>query len=148
MTDTVDRSWVRQLLGRARYVVIATTDAVQPWAAPVEPLVDDDLNVYFFSPESSRHARDIEGNGLAAVAAFAGEQPDYTADTSAFLNGVQIEGAARKLAEDEYTDEINAAIEALRPPMPPYAVYKVEPRRVFVPRIEEGVNVRVEVDIT
>jgi hypothetical protein len=38
-----------------------------------------------------------------------------------------------------------SAIEALAPPMPPYSVFKIEPHRFFIPRIEKGVNIRVEV---
>jgi hypothetical protein len=39
---------------------------------------------------------------------------------------------------------IRGAIDAIAPPMPPYAVFKIEPRRFFIPRVEDGVSVRSE----
>lgn len=64
------------------------------------------------------------------------------------MKGVQIQGKAQKLTETEYPDVVVSAIEALNPPMPPYAVFKIEPLRFYVPKIEEGINKRVEVSVT
>ena len=147
MTDKADAAWVKELIGRNRYLVLSTTDGSKPWVAPLEYMVDDDLNFYFFSPEGVRHVRDIEANNAVAVVVFDAEQPEYTPDMTADLNGVQMEGTAVKLAEADYTDVIVGAIEALEPPMPPYEVFKIIPRRFYVPRIESGVNVRYEVDM-
>ena len=143
-----DEHWVRELIGRNRYLVLSTTDGTQPWVAPVEYMVDDDLNFYFLSPSDVRHVKHIEANNSVAVAVFDSEQPEYTPETTATLNGIQMECTASKLDESEYTDDIRGAIEALQPPMPPYEVFKITPRRFYVPRIEEGVNVREEVDVT
>ncbi len=148
MGSNVDRDWVRDLIGRNRYLVLATTDGDQPWAAPIEYLADEDLNLYFFSPKDVRHVRHIEANGTVAVAVFDEEQPEYSSDVSATLNGVQMECTAARLSEDEYTDAIRAGIDALNPPMPPYEVFKITPRRVYVPEIEDGVNVRHEVEMS
>lgn len=148
MAEEVDRAWVEELVARNRYLVLATTDGTQPWAAPVEYMADGDLNLYFFSPEDVRHVQHIGANDAVAVALFDREQPEYSPDASATLNGIQMECTAVKLSEDDYTEDIVAAIEALEPPMPPYAVFKVTPHRFYVPRIEDGVNVRHEVDMT
>lgn len=144
MTEDRARELVHSVVERQRYLALSTTDGRRPWVAVLEYLRDEEGNLYFFSPEDSVHARHIEGNPAVAVAIFGSEQPDYAADATATLDGVQIEGTARKLSESEYPDAVVAGIEALHPPMPPYAVYRIEPRRVFVPRIEDGVNVRVE----
>lgn len=145
MGSDVDLEWVSELIGRNRYLVLATTDGNEPWVAPVEYLADEDLNLYFFSTQDSRHIRHIEASGAAAVAVFDREQPEYRSDASVSLNGVQMECSVTQLSEDEYTDDLRAGVEALNPPMPPYQAFKITPRRVYVPRIEDGVNVRDEV---
>lgn len=60
---------------------------------------------------------------------------------------MQIRGTATRLSEDEYPEAVNATIDALDPPMSPYTPYKIEPRRVYAPIIDDGVNKRVEVDM-
>lgn len=145
MTTGPDRDFIEEILGRNRYLVLSTTDGSTPWIAPLEYLMDEDLNFYFLSTEDSRHARDIGRNEVVAVTVFDRDQPEYAPDLSASLNGVQIEAVASRVAPDDYSEAIEAAIEALKPPMPPYAVFKIEPRRFHVPKIERGVNVRVEV---
>lgn len=142
-----DREFVSALLERNRYLVLSTTNGVDPWIAPLEYMLDGDLNFYFFSTEDSRHVRDIEMNPSVAVAVFDGEQPAYGADVSTFLNGVQLRGTVRKVMPADYSDAIIAAIDALQPPMPPYSVFRIEPERFYVPRLDNGVNVRTEVSM-
>jgi uncharacterized protein YhbP (UPF0306 family) len=148
MADPADSAWVRALIGRNSTIVLSTTDGDKPWVAPVEYLVDDDLNFYFFSPDESRHVRHLEANSSVAAVVFDRDQPEYTAETTADLNGVQMECSAARVAPEDYNDAIDAAIEALNLAMPPYAVFKVVPHRFFVPRIERGLNVRYEVDMS
>lgn len=145
MSGSDDLEFVQALLERNRYLVLSTTDGSDPWIAPLEYMMDDDLNFYFFSTEDARHVRDLAENEGVAVAVFDHEQPDYSADATFTLNGVQMEAVCRKVDEEDYTETILGAIEALSIPMPPYAVFKIEPRRFFIPRIEDGVNVRSEV---
>lgn len=148
MAGVNDRGRIEELLKRNRYLVLSTTDGNTPWVAPVEYLLGGDLDFYFFSVDDSLHARHIAQVDKVAVTVFDSEQPEYGPDVSVALNGVQIGGTARKLAESEYTDDVVAAIEALNPPMPPYSVFKIETQRFHLPKIENGVNVREEVDIT
>ncbi len=148
MTERIGRDWVEELLRRNRYLVLATTDGVQPWIAPLEYILDPDLNFYYFSPENVRHSRHLEQAGTVAVAVFDSRQPDYSPGTSLTIKGVQIEATANKLAEADYPEEIISAIAAMKPPMPPYAVFKIHPHRFYVPKIENGVNIRVEIDMT
>jgi len=145
MQDGPERSFVEAVLSRNRYLVLSTTDGSTPWVAPLEYLTGDDLTLFFFSTDDARHVRDIEKNELVSVAVFDQEQPDYSAGLSARLNGVQIEAVASRVPPEQYSEDIEAAIEALNPPMPPYAVFKIEPRRFYIPEIENGINVRVEV---
>lgn len=145
MGNVKNRDFIEALIKRNRYLVLSSTDGNTPWVAPLEYMTDDDFNFYFFSTEDSRHARDIEMNEKVAIAIFDSDQPEYRADLSASLNGVQIEAIARKVPENEYSESIVAAIEALKPPMPPYAVYEIRPQSFFLPEISKGVNVRTEV---
>lgn len=147
MAETDYQELAEEVIEQNRYLTLATTDETEPWVAPLEYIRDNDGNFYFFSTESSRHALHIERNETVAVAIFDAEQPEYSPDTSTSLNGVQIRGRAKRLSEDEHPDAVVSAIEALEPPMPPYAAFKVEPLRVYVPVIEDGVNKRAEVDL-
>lgn len=145
MNDNSKQDFLRGLLERNRYLVLSTTDGARPWIAPLEYMIDDDLNLYFFSPVDTRHIRDIEKNNQVAVAVFDQAQPEYGSDLSTRLNGVQMEATVRKVPPEEYSEAISGAIEALSPPMPPYAVFQIRPHRFYVPEIEGGVNVRSEV---
>lgn len=147
MSDKADRSWVRELIQRNRYLVLSTTDGTEPWVAPLQYVVDEDLNFYFFSPEGVRHVRHLEANDAVAVVVFDRDQPEYTQEPFVNLSGIQMECTASRLAEDEYADVVVETIDALKLPMPPYAVFKIEPHRFYVPSLQNGVDVRYEVDM-
>lgn len=147
MQQMTDREHALDVIENCRYMTLATTDGETPWIAPIEHIRDPSGVFYFLSTEDSRHARHIEGNNRVAVALYSGEQPAYASDANARLRGVQIEATARKIAEDEYPDFIHDAINALQAPMPPYAVFRVDPERYYLPKLENGVNVRQEVDL-
>ena len=138
MTDRADAAWVKDLIERTQYLVLATTDGESPWVAPLECMVDDDLNFYFFSTPEARHSRHIEAGGQVAAVRFDSEQPEYTPSLSANLNAVQMECSARRLDPSEYNEPVQGAIDLLQPPMPPYEVYKITPTRFYVPAIENG----------
>lgn len=145
MSNVREREFVEDLLKRNRYLVLSTTNGREPWIAPLEYMIDDDLNFYFFSSEDSRHVRDIRENDGVAVTVFDQDQPEYSPNLSTRLNGVQMEATVRKIPPEEYSEAIIAAIEALTPPMPPYAVFQIRPHRFYLPKIKDGVNVRTEV---
>lgn len=146
MSNAGGQDFLKEILERNRYLVLATTNGTEPWIAPLEYMLDDDLNFYFFSTEDSRHVRDIRGNDRVAVTVFDENQPEYGPDLSTRLNGVQMEATVREVPPEEYGADITAAIEALEPPMPPYAVFQIRPHRFYLPRIEDGVNVRTEIE--
>ena len=54
--------------------------------APVEYLIDDDLNFYFLSPSDVHHVRHIEANGSVGTVVFDTEQSEYTSSVTANLN--------------------------------------------------------------
>lgn len=145
--DRANSSWVRALIERNRVVVLATTDGNQPWIAPLEYMADEDLNLFFFSLAESRHVRHLEANSTVAATVFDHRQPIVTATSSVDLNGVQMECTAIRVPPELHTDAVSAAIDALDISIPPYAVFKVVPQRFYVPRVENGLNIRYEVDM-
>ena len=145
MNKIVARAWIENLLRRNRYLVLATTDGSRPWIAPLEYILDTELNFYFFSPTDVLHVQQLEQVSDVAVAVFDHEQPEYSPGMSITLNGVQVQATVSKLAESDYPDFIVSALNRLKPPMPPYAVFKVEPVRWYVPKSSNGVNKRMEV---
>lgn len=142
------REVAESVIEETQYLALSTSDETEPWVAPIEYFRDDDWNLYFFSTTSSRHAQHIEENQTVAVALWSQDQPEeYSPDMNVTLNGVQIRGKAARLSENEYNETVHAAVEELEAPMPPYAAFKVEPLRAYVPIVEDGVNKRVEVEI-
>lgn len=146
MSDPDYQALAEAVIEENRYLALATTDGTEPWVATIE-YVYDAGTFYFFSTVSSRHARHIEQNEMVAVAIWSRDQPEYSPTGSRTLNGVQFSGDALRIAETDYPAPVGAAIEALEPPMPPYAAFALEPHRVYVPVIEEGLNRRVEVEL-
>jgi uncharacterized protein YhbP (UPF0306 family) len=147
MSLTADRELVRELISKNRYLSLATTDGSAPWVAPIEYMCDDQLNLYFLSTIDCLHSRHIEQNSTVAVAIYDSTQPEYSPDLTATIRGVQIQASARRLPAAEHPEAVNAAIEALRPPMPPYSVFQLTPSEFYLPKLRNGVNERVKIDM-
>ena len=145
--DPASSAWVKAFIRSHRVLVLATTDGHQPWVAPLEYMADEDLNLYFFSTAEARHVRHLEANSAVAATVIDHRQPKVTATATADLSGVQMEGTAIRLPSELHTDAVSAAIDAFDISIPPFAVFKVVPHRIYVPRIENGLNIRVEVDM-
>ncbi len=142
-----DSAWVRALIKRNHIVVLATTEGQEPWVAPLEYTADEDLNLYFFSTTEARHVRHLEANSAVAAVVFDSVQPRVTATTTTDLNGVQMECTAIRVPPEQHTDAVKTAIETLGISIPPYAVFKIVPHRFYIPRVENGLNIRYEVDM-
>ena len=148
MSSNNDQEMVREIISTNRYLTLATTDGADPWVAPLEYLHDGELNFYFLSTGDCRHSRQIEQNSTVALAIFETTQPEYSPDLSVTIRGVQIRGSARHLPPEEYPESVVQAIDALNPPMPPYSVFQVVPSAFYLPKIIDGVNERVEVQMS
>ena len=140
----IDQEFLKSLVGRNRYLSLATVDGSNPWIAPLEYISDDDLNLYFFSPESAAHSRHIEDYGTVAVTIFDAVQPEYEPAQVMRIAGAQIIAEAERL-EAPYPDLVASQIEAWQLPMPPYAAYRITPKQWFIPVLKDGVNDRLEV---
>lgn len=147
MSTASDQALVREIISTCRYLVLSTTDGDEPWVAPLEYLCDDSLNFYFLSTDDSRHAQHIRRHPHVALAIFDTAQPEYTPELSATLRGIQVSGLAARLDADDHPDSVTAAIAALNPPMPPYSVFRVVPSAFYLPKLVNGVNTRVEVQM-
>ena len=112
MENLPARQLVESILRRNRYLVLATAGSDGPWLAPLEYMIDDDLNFYVFSTDDSRHVRDLDARPEVAVAVFEHEQEEYGPTASFTLNGVQLEAIARRVPPAEYNADITAAIDA------------------------------------
>lgn len=147
MQAMADQEFVREVITGNRYLSLATTEGEEPWVAPVEYLYDEQLNFYFFSTGDARHSQHIQQNPTVAFAIFGSTQPEYSGNLTAPLRGVQIRASARQLSGEAYPEMITEAIDALELPMPPYKVFQLVPTAFYLPKIEEGVNIRVRVDM-
>lgn len=147
MRDIDYQSVAESVIQDNRYLALATTDGTVPWVATIEYIGGETGTFYFFSATDSRHAKHIEENPTVAVAIWGPEQPEYTPETSTVMRGVQFMGEAHRIPPDDRPEAVRAAIEALEPPMPPYAAYEIVAERVYTPVIEDGVNKRVEVEL-
>ena len=143
MADT-HQEFARDLVRRNRYLAMATTDGNSPWIAPLEYVSDDDLNLYFFSPATTAHAMQLERNHDVAVAIFDPLQPEYEPAPEIRIAGLQIAATAEKL-EAPYPALVENQAQSWKLPMPPYAAYRIVPKRWFVPVIKDGINERIEI---
>lgn len=142
-----DQEFVRALVKRNRYLSLATTDGNTPWIAPLEYISDDELNLYYFSPEDAAHSRHVSDHKTVAVAIFDAVQPEYEPAQVMRIAGVQVVATVQML-EAPYPDLVADQIEAWQLPMPPYVAYKVSPKRWFIPVLKDGVNDRLEVTMS
>ncbi|MBI4193423.1 MAG: pyridoxamine 5'-phosphate oxidase family protein [Candidatus Colwellbacteria bacterium] len=84
-------------LERNRLMVVATVADSTPWAATVFFAYDQNLNLYFYSREDTRHCREIARNPRVAVAVSHAQHAQNN-----FVRGVQMTGEARKVSAEGY----------------------------------------------
>lgn len=147
MASPGNQELVREIIANCRYLTLSTCDGVEPWATPIEFLCDSELNFFFLSTSDCLHAQHIDVNPQVALAIFETSQPEYSPDLTAALRGVQVRGSASRLSAEEYPEDVAAAIAALNPPMPPYTVFKIAPVDFYLPKVVNGVNERVAVEM-
>lgn len=142
MTDKTSPEFVMDVIEENRYLSLATTDGAEPWVAPVEYVVDDDLNFYFASKTSSRHVDHIEQNPVVGFAIFDSTQPSLTG------RGIQIRGSVEQYSEDRnpfviFDDRPNLP-EELSEIDPDYSAYKIRPTKFYVPVQDERIEVKMD----
>ncbi len=80
-----------QIIQENVYLTLATVEGNKPWAAPLFYIYDENLNFYFHSRKSSRHAEEIRKNPDCAVAIF-----DST-KCSSECDGLQIQATCHEI---------------------------------------------------
>ena len=145
MSET-DQEFLRSLIKRNRYLSLATTDGTDPWVAPLEYISDEQLNLYYFSPEDAAHSHHIGDHQTVAVTIYDATQPEYEPAQVMRIAGIQAVAKAERLSAP-YPELVASQIEAWQLPMPPYAAYKIAPTRWFIPVLKDGINERLEVTV-
>jgi uncharacterized protein YhbP (UPF0306 family) len=146
VTET-NQDFLKSLIKRNRYLSLATTDGSNPWVAPLEYISDDDLNLYYFSPESAAHSLHIGEHQTVAIAVFDAAQPEYEPAQVMRIAGAQALAQAERLSAP-FPDLVIMQIDAWQLPMPPYAAYKITPTRWYLPVLKNGINERLEVKVS
>ncbi len=62
MTDQQIEAIIREYITTIPHLSLATVSSSQPWVCEVHFAADDELNLYFVSKGSTRHAQEIAGN--------------------------------------------------------------------------------------
>lgn len=142
MTEKVTPGFVRTVIEENRYLSLATTDGEEPWVAPVEFVVDGDLNFYFVSKKSSRHINHIEQNSVVGFAIYDSQQPSMTG------RGIQIKGTVEEYSDERNPfaifDERSELPEKLSEIDPDYSAYRIQPQSIYVPVKDERIEVDME----
>ena len=99
MQDETKFEWarhVKECLDSTLLAILATRGNDSVWATPVYFSYDDDFNIYFISPRSTRHMQDIKEDARVSIAIIT---PASTSGTSQV--GVQVEGEAVEVPDKE-----------------------------------------------
>ncbi len=87
---------IRECLDSTFVGVLATAEKGGAWATPIYFIYDEEFNIYFMSDSKTRHIIDIEKAANVSVAVF---MP--AADSHGFKVGIQIEGVATKVPDQD-----------------------------------------------
>lgn len=133
-------------------LTLATQGADGPWAAAVY-YVNNDLDLYFLSPPTTRHCRNLERDPRVAATI----QKDYADWTR--IKGVQIEGRASRLSLGEslhaaalyarkfaFADPARAS-GAILAAMAKVAWYKLSPNALYLIDNLQGLGHRERLDV-
>lgn len=105
MIDKSTFNWKKYLLecmSSTDYYCIATVDKKGVWSNPVYFAWDEKFNFYFISQMHSRHMQNLKNNPRIAVSIYKTEQKGDVV-------GIQLEGTAKILSEEDGKEEIQHA---------------------------------------
>lgn len=99
--NSLYESKAREIIRNNKYMTLSTCDKnMNPWAAVVLFVHDDDYNFYFYSAIDSRHSKNITENPKVACVICDSSQPIGSTEE------VRLEGIAHILAEEELQEVI------------------------------------------
>ncbi len=96
------KKYIDEALFATDYCSIATVDKSGAWANPVYFAWDKNYNLYFISQMSSRHMQNLQKDNRISVAIYKTEQKGD-------IIGIQLEGKAKILSENESKKNIQHA---------------------------------------
>lgn len=144
----------REIVSTIIYATIATTsEDGKPWNSPVRHVMDDELNIYWFSDKESQHSRNVRANGEVFIVIY-----DSTVLEGEGA-GVYIEATATELDDPEEVRKARAIKNGPDHDAPDdfigdavRRVYKAVPKRMWMNEVEmDGKrfvrDLRVEVDL-
>lgn len=105
MRDKHNFDWKKYLLecmNSTDYCCIATVDKKGVWSNPVYFAWDEQFNLYFISQMHSRHMQNLNKNPRIAISIYKTEQKGDVV-------GIQLEGTAKILHEEDGKEEIQHA---------------------------------------
>ncbi len=66
----------KEILETIKYATLATVTADgKPWNSPVASILDDDLNVYWFSDKEGQHSKNVRANGEVFIVVYDSTAP-------------------------------------------------------------------------
>ena len=108
----------------------------RPWVTPLFYSFDENLNLYWLSPKSSLHSKNIKGNSETSVVLFDSRAPKWTG------LGVYMSGNTFEIEDkDEVEKGLRLENERLEEPIPSYEgfigdneyrVYKFVPSKIWI----------------
>jgi uncharacterized protein YhbP (UPF0306 family) len=123
--------------GKTHMMQLATSDGDQPWCCTVYFAVDDELNIIWLSKPSRRHSQEIAKNSKVAAAIAYDQQPPQP-----FVQGIQVEGVAEQLSDEEATKAIHIYAGQLKSDpnwvrdvingKDPHVAYRIKPSRIVL----------------
>ena len=81
----------KELIAKADYLSLSTTDGTNPWATPLYFAVDEKFNFYFVSRKDTLHSKNLYKNPNVSFCIFNSEDKAFTAQ------GLQATGIAHEV---------------------------------------------------
>jgi hypothetical protein len=100
MSDRHNRR-AKEILATIQYATLATvTPDGKPWNSPVASVIDENLNIFWFSDREGQHSKNVRDNGEVFIVVYDSTAPSGEGE------GVYIQAKAYEL---DNPDEIQAA---------------------------------------
>ena len=126
------RKLIKEYLEENRMMQLATSVNNQPWVCNVWYVVDEDLNIYWFSSITRRHSQELEKNNKVAGAMVIPQTPQDKP------RGLQFQGTAHMLTDEKDVEKVISLFdgrifdrETIKDLMAhkekPHRFYKIEP---------------------
>lgn len=129
---------IKEYLNEANLMQLATVSNGKPWICSMWFVVDEDLNLYFFSSITTRHSQEISKDSSVAVAICLPHIP-----TENKVRSIQLEGTAELLTDpNDIETAIGHCVERIftleqikqfmSHPNEPHRFYRIKPTKIIL----------------